>query len=380
MNKLLCTVWGCLAALNTFALETDDAEIQALIANSNYDSELCTTAQRIILNAAPGDYVRETLRAEETFVTEQMNVTAASNTITVAALSTKVRIGRKDLTGYMACKLVNQDRANTILRLNLAEPRGSCRDVNELTYKLALASLSEKRRQRFSSEGTPLIFVEDYPAVAGGEWLPSVPNDFIKPVGDAPDAIEIQAPSVQVPWPGEDGDWYQGTHHCKVITLTAMQHWMKYGAFDGSTELFPRPRPRCVEPDSRTSEVGSCLLYLGPAGGQFCQDYSGSGWTQDSAREDCAIRHATKTAWDQESSSYDGGGGIFSDASCIDRDVVTEAAGEPAAVAGSAYLGTCVFRCNTPSEALWHQIGPMATDPKGKMLEKTCDLFLKIGW
>jgi hypothetical protein len=158
-----------------------------------------------------------------------------------------------------------------------------------------------------------------------------------------------------------------------------MSRWMKKGAFDGSTELFPRPRPKCVEPDSRTSTAGSCLLYMGPAGAQFCQDYSGSSWTEATAREDCAIRHPTLTAWNEGSDNYDGGGGIFNPASCADRGAVAEVGREPVNLPDGEYLGTCVFRCNTPNEALWHQVTPSSIDPGGNMM-KRCDLFLKVDW
>ena len=362
----------------------DDSAINALVASGHYDRELCTTAQQIILNADPDDYVTVTLRADgDAFLNEQMDTDHESAVVTVATLIESANIGRKKLAVNAACKLVNQDRVNDVLKLNLPSPPGTCRDVNLLTYKLALARLNESQRQHYLSDGIPLRFAADYKAAAGGEWLPSVVSDFIKPVNDGEQLayLSVQAPSVQVPWPKEgEGAWYQGTHHCKVITLAAMTRWMKQGAFDGSTEMFPRPRPKCIEPHSRTSVAGSCLLYFGPAGAQFCQDYSGSGWTAARAREDCAIRHPTQAAWSEGSAKYTGPGGIFSTTSCAKRGVVEEASSEPVNQPDSAYRGTCVFRCNTADEALWHQLTPMAGDPDGQMLERTCDLFLQVDW
>ena len=47
--------------------------IRALADNRTYDAELCATAQRVILNAAPEDYTTITLRAAgTTFITEQI--------------------------------------------------------------------------------------------------------------------------------------------------------------------------------------------------------------------------------------------------------------------------------------------------------------------
>ncbi len=371
---------GC---TSTNAVGPTDAAVLELLANGEYDKQLCTTAQRILLNASASDYQTLTLVAEGgTFITEQMDADAAANTVTVAALLETVQIKRSELAVDMACKMVNQARVNDVLQLKLRGRTGTCRDVNQLTYDLALQQLSAADREKYLSAGTLLRLVDDYEAPAGGAWLASSVSDYIQPVGEPgkPEYISVQAPSVQVPWPGPDGDWFQGTHHCKLITLAAMSRWMTVGAFDGSTELFPRPKPKCVEPDSRTSQVGSCLLYFGPAGAQFCQDYSGSGWTEAGARDDCAIRHATGAVWDSGSDKYDGGGGIFSTLSCVQRDAVAEAGREPVNQAENAYQGTCVFRCNTPDEALWHQVSPMANDPDGRGMERTCDLFLKVDW
>jgi hypothetical protein len=361
----------------------DDPAIEALVKEGLYDEELCATAQRVILNAPADAYETKTLRAAgTTFVVEQMDTDDEAQTVTVATLIEKSRVGRREIGVNVACKLVNQDRVNDILGLNLPKPAGTCRDVNRLTYEIALNRLSDQQRERFLSEGVPLQFEEDYKAAAGGEWLPSVINDFIKPVyadGEL-ESISIQAPSVQVPWPGPDGDWFEGTNHCKVLTLAAMNHWMKRAAFDGSTEMFPPPRPKCVEPDSRTSEVGSCVLYFGPAGAQYCQDYSGSGWTEETAREDCAIRHSSLAAWNSGGDNYTGDGGIFSTASCQGRNSVSEIAGEPVGRDDGKYLGTCVFRCNSPKEALWHQLTVSSVDPEGAMIQRTCDLFFRDDW
>ena len=147
------------------------------------------------------DYDTINLRAVgTTFVTEQMDTNASDGSVTVATLVEKVKIGRKMLEVDAACKLVNQDRVNSILQLDLPAPAGTCRDVNELTHTLALNSLSDRQRERYLSAGVQLRFVADYEAAAGGEWLPSIINDFIKPVSAQGELayLSVQAPSVQV--------------------------------------------------------------------------------------------------------------------------------------------------------------------------------------
>ena len=98
------------------------------------------------------------------------------------------------------------------------------------------------------------------------------------------------------------------------------------------------------------------------------------------AQADCAVRHSSLDVWNAKAESYDGGGGIFSAASCKDRDAVAEVAREPVNRPDSAYIATCVFRCNTADEALWHQLSPMAGASAGRTLDGTCDLALKIDW
>ncbi|MEC9375039.1 MAG: hypothetical protein VYA80_01555 [Pseudomonadota bacterium] len=386
MNRLqqFCFIVFMLTSKLTVAsIGPNDAEVIRLVEFGLYDQELCTTAQRIILNASADDYETLTLKAKGgTFVAEQMSANGQEKTVTVAALLESVKFGRETIAVSMACKMVNQRRVNDVLKLKLEQPSGTCKDVNSLTYQIALNGLTVRQRERYLSKGTSLEFIDDAYASAGGAWLASVVSDYISPEKIDGKLIRmiVQASSVQVAWPESGGDWFEGTNHCKLITLAAMTRWMKKGSFDGSTEMFPRPKPKCIEPDSRTSKSGSCLQYFGPAGAQFCQDYSGTDWTETTAREDCDIRHSTLDAWNAKSGSYDGGGGIFSSDSCAERNVISEAIASPVNQAESAYQGTCVFRCNTPDESLWHQISPMAFDPDGTGMQRTCDLYLKVDW
>ncbi|MBM4196572.1 MAG: hypothetical protein FJ197_05645 [Gammaproteobacteria bacterium] len=361
-----------------------DPALAALVRAGQYDRQLCALAQRVLVNAGSTDFLIRVLNAKGgSFITEQMDVDAATGTVTVAALAESVEVSGRPLAVAMACKLVNQDRVNDVLGLRLTGRPGSCRDVNELTYQLALAGLLPEARATYLARGRALRFIDDYKAAAGGEWLPSVISDFIKATaadGESPGYLTVQAPSVQVPWQSPGGDWFQGTHHCKLISVAAMTRWMTDAALGTDSEMFPRPRPVCVTPSSRQAAAGSCLLYFGPANAQFCQDYSGTGWTEASARADCAIRHSSKTAWNAASDRYGGDGGSYDDRGCADRGVLAEARKPPVDLDGGANRGTCVFRCNTPDEALWHQLSAMPGDADGRMLERTCDLFLEPYW
>ena len=69
---------------------------------------------------------------------------------------------------------------------------------------------------------TPLVFRDDAVVPTGGEWLPAAAEDYIASDGDG---LAVTAPSVRVPWDAQERGFYQGTHHCKLITLAAMQRW-----------------------------------------------------------------------------------------------------------------------------------------------------------
>jgi hypothetical protein len=73
-----------------------------------------------------------------------------------------------------------------------------------------------------------------------------------------------------------------------------------------------------------------------------CQDYSGSAWTEEAARQECGKRHASKAALDAAGKRYEGAGGIWADGSCAARNDAPKRA------------GSCVFQCGAADETLWH--------------------------
>jgi hypothetical protein len=335
----------------------------------DYDAALCVTAQRIIVNASGDEFpVLVEQGVGNGFHTIQMDVDAEAALVKIAMTTGTVNVaGEADpLATHVACKMVNRQRINDVLGLELPGPDRSCRVVNEHTYRRALAMLSVAERDRFRSAGRPLEFADDYLAASGGEWLPAVIDAFIQPVnGDAAQGLEIRAPAVRVPWDSQQRQFFQGTQHCKLITMAAMQRWMRDGAFGGGDILFPRAKPACTAPSSMTSSVGSCLFYFAPADSMYCQDYSGPDWAVATAQAECGNRHASPEALRASDNRYDGAGGIYSAASCTERDDVPPLA------------GTCVFRCNDGDEALWHVTGSGTSTPgAAQMMSRACDLFI----
>ena len=341
-----------------------------------YDYDLCVTAQRILLNSQPGDVEIVVKRAAvgSGFGTLQMDIDTTAGTVIVASLTEQVDVDGKKLNASVWCKQVNQERVNDVLGKQLPQPPQSCRNVNEYTYQKALALLTEEERKAYEANGTALRFIDDFDAQAGAAWIPAVVNDYIE---HDDNALRVQAPSVQVPWDPVDRDWYKGTHHCKVITLAAMHRWMRVGALAGATELFPRANPECTQPSSMTSTVGSCLQFFGPADATICTDYSGSGWSTETASAQCSERHATEAAWLAAKRKYTGIGGIFSTQSCAERDAIGEARRPPVEVVDTGAFGTCVFRCNHGDETLWHSLTADSLGEQGGAASKNrCDLFI----
>ncbi|MFQ5635123.1 MAG: hypothetical protein ACE5G3_07315, partial [Gammaproteobacteria bacterium] len=85
-------------------------------------------------------------------------------------------------------------------------------------------------------------------------------------------------------------------------------------------------------------------------------------WTGDTARQDCAERHADAESLRAARNKYTGTGGIFDADSCRERKDAPPIS------------GTCVFHCNQADETLWHVAGVI--DPQ---MTRGCDLFLPPG-
>lgn len=72
--------------------------------------------------------------------------------------------------------MVDRERVADVLRLPLAGPRRSCRDVNEHTWQVAWASLSDEERDCYRGAGRALEFADDIvlPTGACDLFIPAV--------------------------------------------------------------------------------------------------------------------------------------------------------------------------------------------------------------
>ncbi len=323
---------------------------------AGYDDQLCVTAQRIIVGQ-PDIAVRVQRGVGNGFYTIQMSIDDDAGELVVAMDPGGVADGEP--MDYVACKMVNRDRVNNVLGLALSGPEKSCRDVNEHTLQVALALLNEEELARYLDLGRPLRLGPDTIVPTGGEWLPARVDDYMDSNNEG---ITISSPSVRVPWDAETRGFFQGTHHCKLITLAATQRWMRELAFVADASFLPPADTSCSSHAPLPSAAGSCVFYFGPMNALYCQDYSGPGWTAATGRAECAKRHASQQAQQAAGNRYAGKGGLYSREGCATRPDAPE------------ITGTCVFNCGQPDEALWQIAGE-----RNAMIDRACDLYLPVG-
>lgn len=324
---------------------------------TDYDTHLCATAQRLLINADDSFPVAEQRGTSNGFHTIQMSIDTANQGAVIAMSTHTTEYAGKQQPTYVECKMVDRDRVNAVLNLNLPGPNRQCGDVNRATLQRALAQLTPAQRKRYRDAGRQLQFGDDDILGSGGEWLPVTLDNYVKPLPN--NDVAVRSPSVRVPWNPTEKNFFQGVQHCKLISLAAMQRWVTAAAFEPDATLVPATGKACTAPHSMSSTVGSCLFYFAPADSLYCQDYSGAEWTAETAAQECAARHASRAALAAAKNRYEGAGGIFAPEACATRRDAP------------AIAGTCVFHCNAGDETLWHIGG--AIDPR---MTKGCDLFI----
>ena len=336
---------------------------------AGYDDSLCQLAQRLIINDddAAGSYALVEQRGESNgFHTIQMGVDEAQRQIIIASYYQSKPQQGADSNAIVAasCKLINRERANAQLALNLTGERRQCRDINQYSYQLALASLTASERQRYLTAGRQLVFADDYVTGTGGEWLPINVERENRYDTDA-QTLTIRAPSVQVPWNDAERNFFQGVHHCKLLSKATLRNWMLTNSFAAEPYLISADKQACTAPANPDTSPGSCLFYFAPANGLFCKDYTGNAWEVATVREECSQRHASAAALTAAKNRYEGTGGIYSDLPCHERNDVPN------------MVSSCVFNCTASDEAVWHSMDPPASGAGAGMMSRACDLYVE---
>jgi hypothetical protein len=327
---------------------------------TGYDDALCVTAQRLLVGQ-PSIPVRVQTGTGNGFYTIQMGIDEQARGLAVAMTTGVATSDGADYPSWVACKMVNRARANDVLGLATDAPERTCRDVNEHTWQVAINRLSADDRRLLAGQARNLQFAPDTVLPTGGEWLPADLRDSIERLPDG--SYRVSAPSVVVPWDPVERGFFQGTRHCKLLTLATVEQWLRATIAGRSAELLPVAARACALPEQLESRAGSCLFYFAPVAALVCQDYSGATWTPAAAARECGRRHASRAALEAEDKRYEGRGGIFSQESCAARTDTP------------ARSGTCVFRCGAGDETLWHlpvAPGKSPAIPTGRF----CDVYV----
>jgi hypothetical protein len=327
---------------------------------AGYDDALCVTAQRLLVGQ-PSIPVRVQTGTGNGFYTIQMSVDDKTRGLVVAMTTGNATRAGTDYPAWVACKMVNRVRANDVLGLATTAPERSCRDVNEHTWQVAINRLSADDRRRLDGQARTLQFAPDTVLPTGGEWLPADLRDSIERLADG--SYRVSAPSVVVPWDPVERGFFQGTKHCKLLTLATVEQWLQDTVAGREAVLLPAAAQGCTVPEELGSRAGSCLFYFAPVDALVCQDYSGATWTEAAAAGECGRRHASRAALEAEDKRYEGRGGSFSQRSCAARD---DAPGRS---------GTCVFRCGAGDETLWHLPAGPSQGP-AIPTARFCDVFV----
>jgi hypothetical protein len=327
---------------------------------TGYDAALCVTAQRLLVGQ-PEIPVRVQSGAGNGFYTIQMSIDEADRTL-VVAMTTEMarRADGSEYPAWVACKMVNRERAAAVLGLRTPAPERICRDVNAHTLEVALGRLGATERERLAAIGTGIELAPDTVLPTGGEWLPAPAAQYVTPLAGG--GYRVSAPSVAVPWDDRERGFFQGTRHCKLLTLATVESWLRARAAGAATGLVPQAAAACAAPATLASRTGSCLFYFAPVDALVCQDYSGVAWTAEAAQAECARRHASRAALQAAKNRYEGAGGLWRDGSCAARDDAP------------ARSGTCVFQCGEPDETLWHLPGQSAAPAAA--LARFCKVFV----
>jgi hypothetical protein len=326
-----------------------------------YDDALCVTAQRLLVGQ-PEIAVRVQQGQGNGFYTIQMGIDEPARTLVVAMTSgTAAGAGGTEYPAWIACKMVNRERVSDVLGLTTSAPARTCRDVNDHTLQVAMNRLSPAERKRLAERGITLELAPDTVLPTGGEWLPASVDDYVTALPGG--GQRVSAPAVVVPWDDRQRGFFQGTHHCKLLTLATVERWVKSAAAGSDVPLLPTSAGDCHPEAVPQRGLGSCLFYFAPVDAMVCQDYSGEGWNEAAAQQECGKRHASKEALRAAGQRYEGSGGRWAPQDCSRREDAPTS------------LGSCVFQCGARDETRWHLPGQPGGGPAGPMA-RFCQVFV----
>jgi len=254
------------------------------------------------------------------------------------------------INGVVLAKFKSKDKIDSDFGFNNDETQGICADVQQDVYDTVINSiLTWKQRKKYEAEGKSLSFIPDddlppldsstNPVDRGSSWLDVDPATKITHEGNNY-YYEPLSLYVEFDNPAFEDDKYRGVRYCKLLSYQAILSWMLEKSFEDDPVLITPTIPECDHPSSLETEAGSCLFYFVHSDTYYCSDYTGSGFTFESAEEKCNSRDAAGTELSP----------IYNKVPCSERTEEIEAA-----IPGYKGLtGLCVVHCQTEGEFIWN--------------------------
>ncbi len=256
----------------------------------------------------------------------------------------------KSINGVIVTKLKSKDRIDTDFGLSNDEPQGICADVQDDIYAEVVAMLSDAEKEKYDTEGKSLSFIADddpppydnstNPITPTGGWLDGDPADMITVDDQGNYSYEVLShyneyndPEIQ-----HIAEKFRGVRYCKFLSHQAILNWMLDKSFKKDPVLLTATIPECTEPSSLETVSGSCIFYFTQAKSYYCSDYTGQGFTPESAEEKCNSRP-----------SSDAYTATYLPIPCSERTEELEAI--PGYMGQTGY---CVIHCQEDNEFIWN--------------------------
>jgi len=254
------------------------------------------------------------------------------------------------INGAIVTKLKSKDRIDTDFGLSNDEPQGICADVQEEIYADVLALLTEEEKEKYESKGKSLSFIPDddpppydestNPVTPTGFWLDRDPAEMVTRDEEGNYYFETLSHYNEFNDPDLQhiDEKFRGVRYCKWLSHQVILNWMLDKSFKKDPVILTPTIPECTQPSSLETTSGSCIFYFTQARSYYCSDYTGRGFTPESAEEKCNSRPSS----DLYTATY-------LPVPCSERTEELEAI--PGYIGQTGY---CVIHCQEENEFIWN--------------------------
>ncbi len=261
--------------------------------------------------------------------------------------------GPASINGVILAKFKAKDSIDAAFGFSDQESQGICADVQQEIYTTVLYDvLTRQQRIKYRSQGKQLKFIPDddvapldgttNPVNNGTAWLDLDPATKLTRDPSDPDSYYYEPWSLYVTY-GDTSisdEKMRGVRYCKLLSHQAILSWMLEKSFEENPVLIAPTSTECTAPAQLESATnGSCLFYADLYDkNYYCSDYTGIGFTPDSALSKCENSEVYRTAGFPDP--------VYSAAPCSQRSAEIAAY-----IPGYQGLtGLCVVHCRKSNE------------------------------